>query len=98
VRHGFGERDIHGDARPLDPVRTPPSTFSPAKGAGAGPQGQERWCAVKAPASRRARPRRARFECGKLVERDPVLEATWAADDTPVQPPAASSQPVNNAA
>jgi hypothetical protein len=35
---------------------------------------------------------------GKLVERDPVLEATQAADDTPVQSPAASNQPVNNAA
>jgi hypothetical protein len=40
----------------------------------------------------------ARFECGKLVERDPLLEATQAADDTPVQSPAASNQPVNNAA
>jgi hypothetical protein len=30
--------------------------------------------------------------------RDPVLEATQAADDTPVQSPAASNQPVNNAA
>jgi len=40
----------------------------------------------------------ARFECGKLVERDPVLEATQAADDTPVQSPTASNQPVNNAA
>jgi len=40
----------------------------------------------------------ARFECGKLVERDPVLEATQAADDTLVQSPAASNQPVNNAA
>ena len=41
---------------------------------------------------------RARFECCKLVERDPVLEATQAADDTPVQSPTASNQPVNNAA
>lgn len=30
--------------------------------------------------------------------RDPVLEATQAADDTPVQSPTASNQPVNNAA
>jgi hypothetical protein len=34
----------------------------------------------------------------KLVERDPVLEATQAADDTPVQSPTASNQPVNSAA
>jgi hypothetical protein len=32
------------------------------------------------------------------IERDAVLEATHAADDTPVQSPAASNQPVNNAA
>jgi hypothetical protein len=40
----------------------------------------------------------ARFECGKLVERDSVFEATQAAADTPVQAPAASDQPVSKAA
>jgi hypothetical protein len=47
---------------------------------------------------RRARPRRGPLRSSKLVERDPILEATQAADDTPVQPPAASNQPVSNAA
>jgi hypothetical protein len=36
----------------------------------------------------------ARFDCRKLVERDPVLGATQAADDPPVQSPTASNQPV----
>ncbi|HEY2703972.1 MAG TPA: hypothetical protein VGL20_09800 [Candidatus Dormibacteraeota bacterium] len=34
----------------------------------------------------------------RLVQRDPVLEATQAAGDTPVQSPAASNHTVNNAA
>ena len=59
---------------------------------------QERWRAVNAPHLFALVLSGARFEGGKLVERDPVLEATQAADDTRVQPPAASNQPVNNAA
>jgi hypothetical protein len=59
---------------------------------------QERWCADGAPRLVALVCAGARFECGKLVEHDPVLQATQAADDTPVQPPAASNQPVNNAA
>ncbi len=59
---------------------------------------QERWRAVNAPRLVALVRAGARFECGKLVERDPVLEATQAADDTPVQSPAASNQPVSNAA
>jgi hypothetical protein len=58
---------------------------------------QERWRAVSVPLVALVRAG-ARFECGKLVERDPVLEATRDADDTPVQPPAASNQPASNAA
>jgi hypothetical protein len=46
--------------------------------------------------SRSPAPRR--FECGKPAERDPVPEATQADDDTPVQPTAASNQPVIDAA
>ena len=45
---------------------------------------QERWRAVNAPHLVALVRAGARFECGKLVERDPVLEATQAADDTPV--------------
>jgi hypothetical protein len=56
------------------------------------------WRAVNAPHLVALVRAGARFECGKLVERDPILEATQAADDTPVQPPAASNQPVDNAA
>ena len=59
---------------------------------------RERWRAVNAPHLVALVRAGARFECGKLVERDPVLEATQAADDTPVQSPTASNQPVNNAA
>ena len=59
---------------------------------------QERWRAVNAPHLVALVRAGARFECGKLVERDPALEATHAADDTPVQSPTASNQPVNNAA
>ena len=59
---------------------------------------QERWRAVNAPHLVALVRAGARFECGKLVERDPALEATQAADDTPVQSPTASNQPVNNAA
>ena len=59
---------------------------------------QERWRAVNAPHLVALVRAGARFECGKLVERDPVLEATQPADDTPVQSPATSNQPVNNAA
>jgi putative transposase len=60
---------------------------------------QERWRAVNAPHLVALVRAGARFECGKLAERDSVLEATQAADDnTPVQSPAASNQPVNNAA
>jgi putative transposase len=57
-----------------------------------------RWRAVNAPHLVTLVRAGARFEYGKLVERDPVFDATQAADDTPVQPPAASNQPVNNAA
>ena len=59
---------------------------------------QERWRAVNAPHLVALVRAGARFECGKLVEDDPILEAIQAADDTPAQPPAASNQPVNNAA
>jgi hypothetical protein len=59
---------------------------------------QERWRAVNAPHLVALVRAGARFECGKLVERDPALEATQAADDTPVQSPTASNQPINNAA
>ena len=59
---------------------------------------QERWRAINAPHLVALVRTGARFECGKRVERDPVLEGTQAADDTPVQSPAASNQPVNNAA
>ena len=59
---------------------------------------QERWRAVNASHLVALVRAGARFECGKRVERDLVLEATQAADDTPVQSPTASSQPVNNAA
>jgi hypothetical protein len=50
---------------------------------------QERWRAVNAPHLVALVRAGARFECGKLVERDHILEATQAAEDTPVQPPAA---------
>jgi hypothetical protein len=43
---------------------------------------QERWRAVNAPHLVALVRAGARFEYGKLVERDPVLEATQAADDT----------------
>jgi len=43
---------------------------------------QERWHAVNTPHLVALVRAGARFECGKLVERDPVLEATQAADDT----------------
>ena len=59
---------------------------------------QERWRAVNAPHLVALVRAGTRFACGKLVEHDPVLQATQAADDTPVQPPAASNQPVSNAA
>jgi hypothetical protein len=58
---------------------------------------QERWRAINAPHLVALVRAGTPFECGALVERDPVLEATQAADDTPVQSPAASNQPVNNA-
>lgn len=54
---------------------------------------QEPWRAVKAPHLVAFVRAGARFECSKLMERDPVLEATQAADDTPVQSPAASINP-----
>jgi len=44
---------------------------------------QERWRADGAPHLVALVRAGARFECGKLVERDPVLEATQAAADTP---------------
>ncbi len=59
---------------------------------------QERWRAVNAPRLVALVRAGARLERGKLVERDPVLGATQAADDTPVPPPAASNHPVSNAA
>jgi putative transposase len=59
---------------------------------------QERWRAVSAPHLVALVRAGARFECGKLAERGPVLEASQAAGDTPVQSPAASDQPVGNAA
>jgi hypothetical protein len=48
---------------------------------------QERWRAVNAPHLVAVVRAGARFECGKLGERDPVLEATQAAADSPVQSP-----------
>ncbi|MDQ3760688.1 MAG: IS256 family transposase [Actinomycetota bacterium] len=59
---------------------------------------QERWRAINAPHLVALVHAGARFECGKLVECDPVLEGHPAADDTSVQSPAAWNQPVNNAA
>jgi hypothetical protein len=47
---------------------------------------QERWRAVNAPHLVALVRAGARFECGKLVEGDPVLEATQAADDSPRGP------------
>jgi len=51
---------------------------------------QERWRAVNAPHLVALVRAGTRFECGKLVERDPALEVTQAADDTPVRSPATS--------
>ena len=59
---------------------------------------QERWRAASAPHLVALVRAGARFECGKLAERDPGLQATQAAGDIPVQPPAAPDQPVSNAA
>jgi hypothetical protein len=59
---------------------------------------QERRRAVNAPHLVTLARAGARLGCSKLAERDPVPEATQAAGDTPVQPPAASRQPVSNAA
>ncbi len=55
---------------------------------------QQRWRAINAPHLVALVRAGTRFECGKLVERDPVLQATQTADDTPVQSPTASNQPV----
>ena len=59
---------------------------------------QERWRAVNAPHLVALVRAGARFERGKLVERDPALEAPHADTDPTAEAPAASDQPVNNAA
>ncbi len=59
---------------------------------------QARWRCVNAPHLVALVRAGATFVNGKLVERDPVLEAAQTAGDTPVQAPAASNQPVSNAA
>ena len=59
---------------------------------------QRRWRMVNAPHLVALVRAGAIFVNGKLVERDSVLEATQAAADTRVQSPAASNQPVSNAA
>jgi putative transposase len=59
---------------------------------------QERWHAVNAPLLVALVRAGARFERGKLVERDPALDATQALANASTKVPAASEQPVNNAA
>jgi transposase-like protein len=63
---------------------------------------QERWRAVNAPHLVALVRAGARFEAGKLVERDPELEATETATEALTDPstetPTGSDQPVNNAA
>ena len=59
---------------------------------------QERWRAVSARRIVALVRAGARLECGMLVERDPVLEATQAVGDTSVSAARRSNQPVNNAA
>src|SRR5881227_1584519 len=59
---------------------------------------QERWRAVNAPHLVALVRAGARFERGKLVERDPALDATPALANASTEVPAASDQPVNNAA
>jgi putative transposase len=60
---------------------------------------QERWRAVNAPHLVALVRAGAHFERGKLVERDPELEAAaQAGTDSPAQAPAAPTQPADNAA
>jgi transposase-like protein len=60
---------------------------------------QERWRAVNAPHLVALVRAGARFERGKLVERDPTLEATTEAVSEPTpETPATTDQPANNAA
>jgi transposase-like protein len=59
---------------------------------------QDRWRAVNAPHLVALVRTGARFERGKLVERDPTLDATRTDPDPSTQTPAASNQTVNNAA
>jgi transposase-like protein len=59
---------------------------------------QERWRAVNAPHLVALVRAGARFERGKLVERDPALEATQADTDPTVEAAPTATQPVNNAA
>lgn len=64
---------------------------------------QERWCAVNAPHLVALVRAGARFERGKLIERNPAHEvapqaATQAISDPKTEAPVASDQPVNNAA
>jgi putative transposase len=60
---------------------------------------QERWRAVNAPHLVALVRAGTRFEGGKLVERDPALEATTEAVGDPApETPATTDQPVNNAA
>jgi transposase-like protein len=59
---------------------------------------QERWRAVNAPHLVALVRTGARFERGKLIERDPGLDATQALANASTQAAAASEEPVNNAA
>jgi len=78
----------------LDEIRVPGSkaagiamAFEPFEAA------RERWRAVSAPHLVALVRAGARFERGKLAERDPALQATQAADDTSVSRPPPRNNP-----